>query len=248
MADKKLESLYQESDELTPRDGLKQDILARAQQEISLKKNRESARVNERRRAPKSSFRRWIAVVACFLFVCLLGGGFWGVYQQDYHTVYIDVNPSVALEVNLFGRVNGVEYVNEDASEALSGIKLKGKSVEDALEKVINAYAEAGYFEEEAELFISAISKNSKKTDKLLKKLAKRAEKVKGDKKYNVNTAKLTKEEKESAKEQGISAGKYKLIKEIMAADSTYTVDDLKDKAMKELKDILKKIEKGNKK
>lgn len=41
------------------------------------------------------------------------------------------------------------------------------------------------------------------------------------------------------ADEYGISHGKYRIISEIIEKHPTYTVEDLKDKSMAELKDML---------
>ena len=129
---------------------------------------------------------------------------------------------------------------NEDAKDALDGVKLTGRQAEDALELVINKYDEVGYFDKEADVCISAVEEKGKDADKLLKKLQKRAEKIRGNKKYSVTVLKLTKADKAQAKENGISPGKYRIISEIIAIDPSYTVDDLKDKTMQELKNILK--------
>jgi hypothetical protein len=132
-----------------------------------------------------------------------------------------------------------VEAINDDGKEVIKGVKLKGLSMEKALEKIIHAYDDNGYFIEQAELYISTESKNDKKTDKTLSKLEKKAKKVKGDKKYNVNVIKLSKDDKKLAKDLGISPGKYKVILEIIEKNPTLTVDELKDKSMSELKSIL---------
>ena len=104
---------------------------------------------------------------------------------------------------------------------------------------MIKAYDEAGYFEADAEIYISAISNKNKNSDKLLRKLAERAEKVKGEKNYSVNVNELNAHDKSEAEKYGISPGKYRVISEIIEEDSTYTVEDLKDKSMSELKDML---------
>jgi len=185
------------------------------------------------------SLRKIMApIAACLVLVIIASGVLTWFSGENYQTVYIDVNPSVSLEINRFGKVSAVNYVNTDAEIALKGVKLKGKGAEDALENIIIAYDNAGYFSEDAELYISAVEKN-KKTEKLLNKLAKHAEKIKGSKKYSVNVSKLTKEEKESAKEYGISPGKYKVISAIIESNPKYTVDELRDKSMAELKELL---------
>ena len=55
----------------------------------------------------------------------------------------------------------------------------------------------------------------------------------------------LIADEREEAKEHGISPGKYKVISEIIGANPEYTVEDLKDKSMAELKDLLPKADKN---
>ena len=158
------------------------------------------------------------------------------------------VNPSTALNVNRFGKVSSVEYLNEDAKEALNGIKLKGLSAEDALEKMITAYDGAGYFDSDAELYISAVFGKNKNADKLLAKLSERAEKIKGNRNYSVNTTKLTAEDRAEAAAYGISPGKYRIISQIIEKHPSYTVEDLRDKSMAELKDMLtNRNEKGRK-
>ena len=178
-------------------------------------------------------------IAACFVFVFILIGGMLGLGNENYQTVYIDVNPSVALNVNRFGKVSSVEYLNDDAKEALDGIKLNGLSAEDALEKMILAYDDEGYFDSDAQIYISTVSEKNKNADKLLAKLSERAEKIKDNRNYSVNTTKLTAGDKAEAKEYGISPGKYRVISEIIEMHPNYTVEDLKDKSMAELKDML---------
>lgn len=242
MTDKDFEKLFKQSEEITPRADLKNEILAKAKQEMAakaIKKEKKSSRMS-----PLT--KRLMPIAVCFVFVFILIGGMLGLGNENYQTVYIDVNPSAALHVNRFGKVSSVEYLNEDAEEALNGIKLKGLSAEDALEKMITAYDGAGYFDSDAEIYISAVSEKNKNADKLLAKLSKRAEKIKGNRGYSVNVNKLTAEDRTEAKEYGISPGKYRVISEIIEKNPTYSVEDLKDKSMAELKELLTK-NKGSK-
>lgn len=234
MTDKEFKELFTKSEELTPRAELKCEILKKATAETSAQANN-----TEKRASKHLSFRKAFApIAACFVLAVISVIVFFGLKGENYQTVYIDVNPSVELQINRFGKVSNVIYVNEDAEIALSEVKLKGKSAEAALEKIIGAYDESGYFNEDAELYISAIDKNQK-TEKLLEKLSEHAEKIKGSKKYTVNVSKLSKEDKVTAKEYGISPGKYKVISAVMEEHPEYTIDELKDKSMAYLKDLL---------
>ena len=235
MTDKEFKQLFTNSSEIAPRAELKNEILEKAKLEMSTKR---AAR-------PRSLKRIFAPIAACFVIAVLSVVIFASLRGENYQTVYIDVNPSVELQINRFGKVNGVVYHNTDAEEALNGIKLKGKSAKSALENVIAAFDTAGYFDTEAELYISALDKNGK-TDDLLDDLSEHAEKIKGNKKYNVNTSKVTKEMRDEAKAEGISPGKYKVIAAIIEENPEYSVDELKDKSMAELKDLLPKSNEKN--
>ena len=239
MTEREIEALLQKSGELYPRESLQEEILARAQAELP------SGAKTETLRPARPLWRRLLPLAACFLLAVILLGGGIGLKNEHYQTVYIDVNPSAALMVNRFGGVSGVEYLNADAETALAGVDLVGTRAEDALERMIVAYSAAGYFDDEnAYLSISALMENNKNADKLLTRLAARAERVKGEHGYSVTVSKLTQEERENAKVLDIPAGKYRVILEIMARDSSYTLEDLKGLSVGELKQILKKTDK----
>ena len=245
MTDKDLEKLFKESEEITPRADLKNEILAKAKREMA------TTAIQKEKKAPRVSplARRLMPIAACFVFAFILIGGMFGLVNEDYQTVYIDVNPSAALHMNRFGKVSSVEYLNEDAKEALNGIKLKGLSAEDALEKMLDVYEVEGYFDSHAEIYISAVSEKNKNYDQLLSKMQERAEKVKGERGYSVNVNKLTAEDRSEAKEYDVSPGKYRVIEQIIEKYPNYTIEDLKDKSMAELKDMLtNENEKGNNK
>lgn len=233
MKNKSFERLYQESAELTPRPEAKNEILAQAKQELSA----HHVRVESKKRAPKRR-KVWTAIAACCAMIAIVFSTLFGFYQENYQTVYVDLNPSISMEINRLGTVNDVHYLNADAEEALAGVSLEGKKAEKALEKILKAYAKAGYFDSKtAELYISAVGKN-KKTDKLLEKLQKRAEKVCG-KSCNVNVIKCTKAERDAAKAEGLSVGKYAVISQILDKYPDLTLDELRDKPMKDLKALL---------
>jgi len=235
MTDKELMELYNNSSEFLPRAELKQRILARTEAELVSKNVIKESN-------PAQNLKVWkklVPVAACLVLALLSVIGLLGLMGENYHTVYIDVNPSASLEINRFGNVSGVEYINEDAKNALEGIKLKGKNAEDALEFMLAAYENAGYFEKEADVYISALSETNKNVEKLLAGLGAHAESVKGNRKYTVNTAKVTAEDRELAAALGISPGKYHVIKQIIEEIPGYTAEELKGLSMKDLKTIL---------
>lgn len=234
MTDKELLELYKNSNELMPSPDLKSKIISRATVELNGRKKAKNVQVRGIR------LRKLLPIAICCLVLLSMIGAMFGFKYENYQTVYIDVNPSISISINRFDYVNGFDCINDDAQELIESTSLKGLKIEEALEKVIELFDEKNYFDEQADLYISVSSKSDKSAEKLLAKLCKKAEQVKGNKKYSVNTEKLTKEEKEDAKELGISAGKLRVIKQVIEKYPNLTIEDLKDKTMSELKNMLK--------
>lgn len=233
---KKIERMLRESHELDVPPSLRNDILERTANMMPSKEKKSPS--------PKKRIRRLAPVLACLAFIIISIGVLSALGFESYQTVYIDVNPSVAITLNRFGTVNDVEYFNNDAREALKHTSLNGKSAQQALEQIISAYDSEGYFGSEAEVLISVVSKNEKKGKALLDKLEKHATSMKEGKKYSVSASIHTKQDKEIAQGEGLSVGKYHLICEIIEYDSSYTIIELRDKSVSELRKILKSYEK----
>ena len=237
MTDKEFESLFKNEPQLVPRAELKEEILARAQAELEKSKKKKQSPFYKR-------LKVWVPLAACIMLAVLVAGGMIGLNNEAYQTIYIDVNPSVAITLNRFERVNGVEYLNEDARDVFEKTELEGKSAEEALEEIIAVLDTEGYFEDEACIYISADEKAQETVDKLTS----HAEKIKGNRKYKVSGQALSQEEKEEAKESGISPGKYRIISEIIELCPSYTVEELKNLPMAELNKIYKNLAKPSKK
>ena len=237
MTDKDIEKMFEECDGIDMSHVKKDDVLAKAKQEMYF--NTASAENIKK----KSSFpllftkKRFIPILAGFALMLTLCIGMIGLYYENFQTIYIDINPSVALKLNRFERVIGVEYLNEDAKNLLSGTNLVGCNAQDALETVINACNSAGYVQSDSQIYISASAKEEKKAEELLQKLKGHAENMRQehDETYAVNTYNAKKNEKKNFEKESLSPAKYNVIKEIIDEDDRYKIEDLRDKPMNEL-------------
>ena len=90
-------------------------------------------------------------LAAAAMFVLLLGGGVYGYHLTGIPTDYIqmDVNPSIELTLNTFGRVISCEPVNTDADPIVGRFDLQGRSLDYAVAKLTGAMMEAGYITDE---------------------------------------------------------------------------------------------------
>ena len=240
MTEKDIEKMLEESGELDMSHLCKDDILAKAKQEIYFGSEEKEPEKKSGFIGFFSSKKRLVPVLAGVALAFTICVGSIGLYNENFQTIYIDVNPSVALKLNRFERVIGVEFLNEDAKVLLANTKLVGTNASDAVDTVIAACTTAGYVQPNSEIYISATSKQEKNADQLLEKLKGNTETKKGaTDTYSVNTYRAKKDEKKKVEHSSVSPAKYKLINEIIEINSSYTFDFLKNKSMTELHQIL---------
>ena len=236
MTNKDIEKMLEESGGLDMSHVKKDDILAKAKQEMYF-----GASVADQKKEKRStslfSKKRFIPIIAGAALAFTICIGMIGLYNENFQTIYIDVNPSIALKLNRFDRVIGVEFLNDDAKNLLSDVKLVGADATSAVQTVISACDSAGYVKEDSQIYISASAKEEQKSEKLLKKLKDSAENMRDEKDetYSVNTYNAKKGEKKEFEKESLSPAKYNIIKEIIKEEDDYKLEDLKGKSMTEL-------------
>lgn len=187
------------------------------------------------------------AVAAIVILIAVVLGGF-GFQNEKYMNLYIDVNPSIELSLNRFGIVNGVTYINPDAELCFKSVNLKGKTSKKAIEKIIDILASKGFLDNDAEMYLSGYSSKKANITKKLEKLQNHSENYKKNKNFKVIVGKnnFSENDKNMAQNYGLSPMKYAIIAKIIALDNSYTVDDLKNKSMKQLAAIYQELESNN--
>lgn len=193
----------------------------------------------------KTSPMRLLTAVAAIVIILVCGGVFLTYMSGEAERVYIDVNPSLELVINRFGRVKEASFLNSDAEALMSEYKIEGKKPEDVIGTFVAEAAEKGYFDgENAALYISAYSKNGKTSDKILSRMQSAAAGAmqKKNKAAEITKQNCTSDDKIEADKLGISPGKMKLIGEIISLDPGYTAEGLKDKSMSELNAIARTL------
>lgn len=173
-----------------------------------------------------------------------------------YMYVSVDVNPSIEYAVNHMNRVISAKAVNSDGSEILSGLSLKNKTIDEAVKETVQKISDKGYFDASdpgaIEITTSNTASSTDKADSLASDLQKDAQQVTEDqgKAVDVEADSVTPEFVQQAKDLGISPGKLNLIKKLQASSddpSTITVDDWKDKPVKDIMKTIKENRKADK-
>ncbi|MDD3947568.1 MAG: hypothetical protein PHI19_06990 [Clostridia bacterium] len=197
----------------------------------------------------KKSAPRFALAFAMILIVVVSGVFFFTYMSGEAERVYIDINPSLELVINRYGRVKEAISHNAEAETLLQGYSIKGKPADNAISYFVEEAAEQGYLDnEDATVYISAYGKNGKVNDKVLQKFENAAKEAvtRSNSHAEVIKQEVSSEDKQEAEELQISLGKLKLINEILALDSSKTVETLKDKSMGELTALLRSLKDNN--
>lgn len=174
-------------------------------------------------RRPRWNVRVLGGIAAAFLFLLAGVTSFVG-YQQNYtvsSVVSIDVNPSIQLGVSAKGKVLNSAATNADATAILEGLTLEGLLVEDALESVVASLVGKGYLSaENNSVLISVENSNRRAAAKMEERVATNISEhlEKAEIKGAVLSQIIEKDDgtlEALARENGISKGKAKMIREM---------------------------------
>lgn len=97
------------------------------------------------------------ALVAASLLL-LLGTGSYSVYRKPVSYISIDVNPSIELGINRFGKVVSAEAYNEDGQNILQHVSVKNISYINAIDRLLADESDLLYLREGSLLVFTVIS------------------------------------------------------------------------------------------
>ena len=198
--------------------------------------------VHERKRRRTGWLRTLSAAAAAA--VLLVGGGGAAAYAMPYGVVSLDVNPSIEYTINRFDYVLRVEGVNEDGRLFLDGIdkrKLVNRSIGEALEESITQL-EAGDWlgGDSGEILLAAGTKKEDHSERLVNALGESLRR--GDDTLEVRTLTVSEDEVDSARREGISAGRRHMLHEISENEGAELVPgEWSERPIRELFDRLER-------
>ena len=166
------------------------------------------------------AMRKW-AIAAC-LALLLIGGGF--AYSTPTSYLCVDINPSIELGVNPFGRVISAAALNDDGDTILAKLDVIGMKVERAVDRIVDAAVDEGYIEEDDSSFVelTAVTDDEGKAGKLLQDAAKGTNEALARKeaKAQVGQAAVSHARAEEARALGISPGRMNLFQKWWEAEN----------------------------
>lgn len=182
---------------------------------------------------------QFLAIAACFAL--LVGLGLGGIHQFNKTTsiISIDINPSMELELNRFGKVVSAVGYNADGKEVLGQMNLKGLSYKDAVQTIVQSPQMAPYFKQKEYIVFSVYSDSQ--ADQVLAFLEETANGLVSDyPQMQASCEQVDGEVLQQAHMYGITSGKMKTIMQLQELDPTATVEEYETS---ELCDIHQSIE-----
>ena len=189
-----------------------------------------------RQRRFTSSGMKWAISAACLML--LVGSGFGGykLYYTEAATISIDVNPSIELDINRWGRVVDEVPYGTDGENVLREVSLKHLEYGEAMERLLGSEAMQSYLKNNAVVSVTLENRNG--NSRLLENLQDSVDTALEQCHGNVTAeyASVDSHMCSEAHSHGMSVGKYYAIQELLDVDPMATLDEFKDKSMKEIR------------
>ncbi|MFW6285138.1 MAG: anti-sigma-I factor RsgI family protein [Bacillota bacterium] len=161
--------------------------------------------------------------------------------------IQMEFNPSFAIDIDDEDTIVELNAYNEDAETLFEETEdLEGENLDDGLDKLVETSVDLGYLNNEnADILYTVSGEDTERVESKARDLESkipevaRAKGLENARAMRSANGKPDQDELEEAREKDIGFMKLRLIKNIMEADDSYTFDDLKDKGVGELKDII---------
>ena len=156
-------------------------------------------------------YKNFVVMAACFMLVLITGlSGYAIAYRTPSDYIYVDINPSIRLDVNCFDKVISVTPLN-DAAEGLMNIyPIKSADTEQCIDKIVLACREKDYLNDSNnDIEFNVVTKKSDLNNRIYTV----SEKLKKDN-WNVSVCNVEKEENDKAMKYRSSPKRLKAVEE----------------------------------
>lgn len=174
------------------------------------------------------------AMALAGIMVFILAGGGYVSYAAPVSSVSIDVNPSVELKMNVYDRVVGITGYNDDGEELAESLDVKNMYCTDAVNEVLQSEAVTSAQQDDGTVEVTVSSRMGNRSEKLRQRICDGTQ-VNAQNVYCLDNQ----EDIESAKEAGISTGKYRAYLELKEVNPDITVDDIRNMSMREIRNMI---------
>lgn len=173
-------------------------------------------------------FRAPQYVMAAICLFLLVGVGGYIRYNKPVSYISMDVNPSIELAINRYGKVIAAEAYNRDGENILRHLTLKNRPYIQAIRTLLEDEISCGFLTENATLVFTIISDSP---DAIREGL----DTINSAYSYQVLTYTSDRECMQEAHRHEMSFGKYRACLELTAYDQNLTIEDCHGMTMGEI-------------
>lgn len=156
--------------------------------------------------------------------------------NNEFSYITVDVNPSFELVLNKEDIVLNIITYNDEAKEIIKLLGYKDKEYMDVLQQLLSNEEYLQYILEDGYMQVSVYSKNKQKSISLESQIDQYLSTTVVSQQYQSGC--VDKQTHHAAKQCHMSSGRYSLIQEIMALDTSYTMNALETMSIQELRTI----------
>ena len=183
---------------------------------------------------PAAPAARWIAAAACALLL-FLGG--YRLYEAPTVAISVDINPSIELELNRFGRVVSVSGYNEAGEALLERLPLRNKPYAEAIEAIASDSKIQSLLANDETLVFFVAGPENAQTTQILSDL----ESFTAGR-QNMICRGGNEETAREAHALGLSCGRYAAYREWKALDPDVTPEQVNGMTMREIRDRIAEL------
>lgn len=176
---------------------------------------------------------------ACFCFFFVVLGGHW-FYFTPTTRISIDINPSIELDINRFGRVVSVNGYNDDGRELLDALDIKFLRYEDAIERILENERIKVLLAGDEVMVITVTGDDGTQSGEIFSGIE-----ACTAQRRNMYCYFASEKEVGEAHEAGLSYGKYRAFLELLVLDPDITVEDVQGMTMREIRDLAENLSSG---
>lgn len=170
-------------------------------------------------------------IICLVLIISIIGFVLWN--NRTVSTIFLDINPSIEINLNKKGIVKSVKALNKDAEYVIDN--LKGKTLEDSLDKLTENLIEKDYIKD-PHIEIILYTEGNINKENVINKVSESFNKNEVDTSIIVVES-ISKEDKELSKKYDISPSKASYINSIKEDNENIDVETLIEKPVEELKE-----------
>lgn len=180
-----------------------------------------------------------IFAAACLCFLFVVFGGHW-LYFTPITKISIDINPSIELNINRFGRVVSADGYNDDGQELLDALNIKFLNYNDALEQIFSNKKIELLLAGDEVMTITVTGENPAQSEQIFLGVEACTAERKNTYCYYASSKEVA-----EARKAGLPYGKYRAFLELQKLDPDITVEDVQGMTMREIRDLTEALSSG---